>query len=62
MNIYLVKSSYQTEEGEDFWENLQVFISLKLAKKFATKVRKLIKEDKSKDKVVIQTFILNTDD
>ena len=62
MELYLVKSSGQDEWGNEYWENLQVFNSLQLARKFAAKVKKLIRADNSTDKVEIENFTLRTEE
>ena len=58
MELYLVKSSSEDEFGCEYWENLQIFDSLKTARQFAAKVKKLIRADKSTDKVEIENFTL----
>lgn len=58
MELYLVKSSGEGEFGEEYWENLQIFNDLTLARKFAAKVKKLIRADKATDKVEIENFTL----
>ena len=62
MELYLVKSSGLDEWGNEYWENLQIFDSLKLARNHAAKVKKLIRADKSTDKVEIENFTLRTED
>lgn len=61
MELYLVKSSGQNEWGSEYWENLQIFDDLKLARNFAAKVKKLIRADRSTDKVEIENFTLRTE-
>jgi hypothetical protein len=60
MELYLVKSSSQDEWGGEYWENLQIFSSLKLAREFAAKVKKLIRSngDPKTEKVEIENFTL----
>lgn len=58
MELYLVKSSGTDEWGGEYWENLQIFDSLKSARQFSAKVKKLIRADQSTDKVEIENFTL----
>jgi hypothetical protein len=62
MELYLVKSSGTDEWGGIYWENLQIFNDLKLARKFAAKVKKLIRADKSTDEVEMENFTLRTEE
>jgi hypothetical protein len=61
MELYLVKSSGQDEWGNEYWENLQIFNDLTLARNFVAKVKKLIRKDKGTDKVEIENFTLRTE-
>ena len=63
MNLYLVKSSGQDEWGSEYWENLQIFADENLAKQFAKKIKKMIKEDgmQATEKVEIESFTLKTE-
>lgn len=63
MELYLVKSSDQDEWGGEYWENLQIFNDLKLARQFAAKVKRLIREngDPKTEKVEIENFTLRTE-
>ena len=58
MELYLVKSSCEDEWGCEHWENLQIFDNLKGARQFSAKVKRLIRADKSTDKVEIENFTL----
>lgn len=62
--LYLVKSSGELEYGQEYWENLQIFNDLKLARKFAAKVKRLIRTngDPRTEKVEIETFTLRTEE
>ena len=62
MELYLVKSSGEGEFGQEYWENLQIFNDIKLARKFMAKVKRLIRKDKSCDKVEMETFTLRTEE
>ena len=62
MELYLVKSSGEDEWGNEYWENLQIFNDLSLARKFTAKVKRLIRADKSTDKVEIENFTLRTEE
>jgi hypothetical protein len=62
MELYLVKSSGTDEWGSEYWENLQVFEDLKLARKYVAKLKKLIRSDGSDDKVEIENFTLRTEE
>ena len=61
MELYLVKSSCEGDFGQEYWENLQIFNDIKLARKFMAKVKRLI-PDKSSDKVEMETFTLRTEE
>ena len=64
MELYLVKSSGEGQFGEEYWENLQIFNDLKLARKFAAKIKKLIRSngDPKTEKVEIENFTLRTEE
>jgi len=64
MELYLVKSSGELDYGMEYWENLQVFNDLKLARKFAAKVKRLIRAngDPKTEKVEIENFTLRTEE
>ena len=62
MELYLVKSSGEGDFGQEYWENLQIFNDIKLARKFMAKVKRLIREDKSDDRVEMETFTLRTEE
>ena len=62
MELYLVKSSGEGDFGQEYWENLQIFNDIKLARKFMAKVKRLIRKDKSHDKVEMETFTLQTEE
>jgi len=62
MELYLVKSSGEGDFGQEYWENLQIFNDIKLARKFMAKVKRLIRKDKSHDKVEMETFTLRTEE
>ena len=62
MELYLVKSSCEGDFGQEYWENLQIFNDIKLARKFMAKVKRLIRADKSSDKVEMETFTLRTEE
>jgi hypothetical protein len=63
MELYLVKSSSQDEWGSEYWENLQIFNDYKAARKFAAKVKRLIRAsgDAKTDDVEIENFTLKTE-
>ena len=60
--LYLVKSSGEDEWGNEYWENLQIFEDLTLARKFVAKLKRLLRKDKSTDKVEIENFTLRTEE
>jgi len=47
-----------------YWENLAIYDNLKAARKFAAKVKKLIKDDglQYEEKVEIENFTLRTEE
>ena len=63
MELYLVKSSGELEYGAEYWENLQIFNDLTLARKFAAKIKRLIRKngDPKTEKVEIENFTLKTE-
>jgi len=60
--LYLVKSSGEDEWGNEYWENLQIFENPTLARKFVAKLKRLLRKDKSTDKVEIENFTLRTEE
>jgi len=64
MELYLVKSSGEGEFETEYWENLQIFNDLTLARKFAAKVKRLIRAngDPKTEKVEIENFTLRTEE